>query len=513
MVHRAAAAVIVIVASGAVLVLELLSVRLVAPYVGVSHETYTAAIGIALAAIAVGAAQGGRAADRRDGRLLIGWLFLAAGALTLLAQPVVTVLGPAFRGVGPVGAIVMVGLAIAVPVGLLSAIPPVVVKAQLAQLAETGTVVGWFSAVGTVGGLLGTFLTGYVLLYALPVSIAMLSTALPLVVLGVWQLGARRRAGGAMPPGSTKRGAQLCALMLVGSAAWAFTPEDCTVETPYFCARVVDDDDRPTGQYLMLDDLPHAYVDQRDPTYLAFAYTRRFADVVDASYPADQPVRVLHIGGGGFTMPRWFDATRPGSTHTVMELDRHVIDLAEREFGRPSDDVVDVRAGDARVEIEQEADDRYDVVLGDAFTSRSVPWHLATEQFHEQVRRVLAPDGVYMLNVIDHPPFELLGAEIATLREVFGDVRVLADEPILDGVDGDGTGGNVVLVAGPGVASPAGLAEQAAADPHAPSDATDETAPVRMATRARVDELARGAEVLTDDFAPTEQLLTPPGSG
>lgn len=492
--HRTIAAVVVIVASGAVLVLELLSVRLVAPYVGVTHETYTAAIGIALAAIAIGAAKGGRAADQYEGRPLIGWLFIGAGALTLLAQPMATMLGPAFRGVGPAGAIVMVGLAIAVPAGLLSAIPPIVVKMQLAQLAETGTIVGWFSALGTAGGLIGTFVTGYVLLYALPVSVAMLSTGLLLVGVGTWQLLARQRTGEPMPAGTTKRGVQLGALTVIGLGAWVLVPDDCTVETPYFCARVIEDQDHSGGRMLVLDDLPHTYVDENDPTHLEFAYTRRFADAVNATFPRREGLKMLHIGGGGMTMPRWFDATRPGSRHTVLELDRHVVRLVEEEFGLPADQSLQVRTGDARVSIAEEEDGTYEVVIGDAFTSRDVPWHLATREFQLEVRRVLEPDGVYVLNVIDHPPFDLLGAQAATLQDVFGEVRLLADAPILSGEQG----GNAVLVAGNDLPSRAELAERVGRDPE----------PAGVATRARLADLTADARVLTDDWAPVEQLLT-----
>src|SRR5919107_1201788 len=75
-----AAAALVFCASGAVLVLEILGVRLLAPYVGLTLETTTMIIGTVLAGIAAGAALGGRAADRTGGRRLLGEL-LIGGAL------------------------------------------------------------------------------------------------------------------------------------------------------------------------------------------------------------------------------------------------------------------------------------------------------------------------------------------------------------------------------------------------------------------------------------------------
>jgi hypothetical protein len=94
------AAALVFVAAGAVLMLEILAVRLLAPYVGLTLETTTAIIGAALGGIAAGAALGGYFADRTDTRLLVVGLFIAGGLLTLLTVPVVRWLGPGARGGG-----------------------------------------------------------------------------------------------------------------------------------------------------------------------------------------------------------------------------------------------------------------------------------------------------------------------------------------------------------------------------------------------------------------------------
>ena len=61
----------------------------------------------------------------------------------------------------------------------------------------------------------------------------------------------------------------------------------------------------------MLDDLRHAYVDLADPTYLEFAYMRLLGDVVDAVAPHGEPIDAVHLGGGGFTIPRYLATTRP----------------------------------------------------------------------------------------------------------------------------------------------------------------------------------------------------------
>src|SRR3982750_4148710 len=97
---RIQGAVVVFVASAAVLVLEIAAMRLVAPYVGVTLQTGSAVIGTALTAMALGAWLGGRAADRTAPGRLLGPILLLGGALTLLTVPVVRLVGGALRG-GP----------------------------------------------------------------------------------------------------------------------------------------------------------------------------------------------------------------------------------------------------------------------------------------------------------------------------------------------------------------------------------------------------------------------------
>ena len=86
---RFVAGALVFTTSAAVLILEILAGRLVAPYVGDSLETYSGVIGTVLAGIALGTWVGGWAADRVDPRRLIGPLLVGGGALAIASVPIV----------------------------------------------------------------------------------------------------------------------------------------------------------------------------------------------------------------------------------------------------------------------------------------------------------------------------------------------------------------------------------------------------------------------------------------
>jgi spermidine synthase len=487
------AAAVTFLCSGAVLVLEIVGLRLIAPYVGVTLQTSTAVIGFALAAIAMGAYAGGLTADRTDPRRLIAPLMVGGGALIVAVLPLVRFTGSLLTGAEAGGVLLLAAVAVVIPAALLSAVPPMVVKLQLASLTETGSVVGRLSGIGTLGAIAATFATGFVLVAILPSSVILVGTGIVTLLAGVAVgLFLRRGGGGAgrVPPG-------LLVLAVVGAGLAAVAPTPCEEETAYHCARVVADPERDTGRILVLDTLRHSYVDVADPTYLEFEYVRAIASTVEATLPASEPVSALHLGGGGLTLPRWLADTRPGTESLVLEVDPGVVALDRAQMDLQTSDALQVRVVDARAGLADETPGSRDLVVGDAFGGLSVPWQLTTRESLHLVDRALADEGVYAVNLIDHPPLAFVRAELATMRAVFPHVGLLARAPVLAGEDG----GNVVAVAS---RSPLPVERLEAALP-------DFDLAWQVADGDELDRFVGAAQVLTDDHAPVDQLLTPYG--
>jgi hypothetical protein len=198
-------------------------------------------------------------------------------------------------------------------------------------------------------------------------------------------------------------------------------------------AELVPDRDRPNGWTLFIDGVPQSHVDLDDPTYLEFEYTRRIAWVIDTAAPPGEPLRVLHLGGGGLTLPRYLAATRPGSRQRVVERDAALIALVRRVLPLPARADLRVRAADARTVVEAARDASFDLVIGDVYRGAQMPPALATVEFAEHVARVLRPGGRYTVNIADLPPLSFSRIQAATLRSVFADVCVLADAGMLRG--------------------------------------------------------------------------------
>jgi len=490
------AAALVFGSSAAVLVVELVALRLLAPYLGLTLETNTLVIAIALGAIAAGSWLGGRAADAvPPGRVLGG--LLGVSGVVVAATPFLV----RAAGATPDGSLVVpvAALTILVPGLLLSAVTPMVTKLRLTTLAETGAVVGRLSGVGTAGAIVGTVLTGFVLISRVPVTAIMVGLGVLLVLAGL--LVEVRRVGAAA---AVRSAGPAVVLVALGGVAGAVGPGGCDVETTYHCASVETDPDDPDGRTLVLDGLRHSYVDVSDPTRLEFDYVKGLAAVTQAAWPDDEPLTAHHLGGGGLTLPRWLAAERPGTVSTVSEIDPGVVALDRDRLALETGPELEVRVEDARLGLREVPDDSQDLVVGDAFGGISVPWHLTTREMVAEIDRVLAPDGVYAANLIDHGPLAFARAEVATLAERFDHVAVLAEPGVVvgsstrpDGVEPDG--GNLVAVASDRALDPAGLTRRV--------EALDLDWVV--ATGADVADWVDGADVLTDDRAPVDQLLTP----
>lgn len=481
------AASLVFLSSGAVLVLEILALRLVAPYVGISLETSTAVIGFALAAIATGAWLGGKAADAVPPARLLGPAVMVAGVLVLFVGPTVRFSGEQLRGGQVPGILLLAAVAVFAPAALLSAITPMVVKLRLGALAETGRVVGRLSGIGTLGALVATFGTGFLLVSAAPTSAILLILGAVLVVLGVALTLMLRGFGPAVGP---------AVFAFLGAGSLLLAPEPCEVETAYHCANIVPDGIRPAGRTLQLDTLSHSYVDLSDPTYLEFSYIRGIASVIDTVWPAGQGLEALHIGGGGFTLPRYLRATRPATRSLVLEIDRGVVELDQERLGLKLDNRLQVDVGDARTALSRLPEDSRDIIVGDAFGGLSVPWHLTTRETIENIRRILRPAGVYTVNVIDYPPLGFARAEVRTLASVFEHSSVIARPAVLGGTEG----GNLVLVGSDRPLPVAEIAEEL--QRRAPELSL-------VSGKNQIEEFWSDAPLLTDDFAPVDQLLSP----
>ncbi len=411
---------IVFVSSGCIMILELVAGRIIAPHVGVSLYTWTSVIGVVLAGISLGNFLGGILADRWGSLRLLGIIYII-GALACAGVLWVDRVSRVTPNDWPIVAeiVALTAALFFVPSSILGTISPIVAKLAVSDLNKTGSTVGKIYAAGALGSIVGTFATGFVLISWFGTYTIIWGVALVLLALGlIFLLGGRWQSLG-------------LAVVLVAAGwltasdqAWLAGP--CVRETNYYCIKINEDErDGQPIRLLVLDHLVHSYVSLTDPKQLVYGYEQMYAEVTEYRAKRDNHLSALMIGGGGYTFPRYMDATYPGSDIHVIEIDPGVTQTAYDQLALSRDAKITTHSEDARMFFAKPPTMTVDLVFGDAFNHYSVPYHLTTKEFNDQVRKWMAPDGLYVINIIDGPHGEFVRAFFHTLRQTFQHVYLV----------------------------------------------------------------------------------------
>ena len=201
----------------------------------------------------------------------------------------------------------------------------------------------------------------------------------------------------------------------------------------------------PGSFTLIVDGTPQSHVNLDDPTELFFEYIQRIGHVIDQLLLPGEPLTAVHLGAGAFTLPRYVEATRPGSRQQVIELESDLVDLVRAALPLPRNASIRVRHGDARTVVEKLPPGlrgAADLVVVDVFSGARTPAHVTSLEFYTETVTLLKPAGVLAVNVADGPGLAFARGQAATLLASLGHVAALAETQILKGR----RFGNVVLV-------------------------------------------------------------------
>jgi hypothetical protein len=245
--------------------------------------------------------------------------------------------------------------------------------------------------------------------------------------------------------------------------------------------------DRRNAFQLLVGGTPHSHVDLDDPTYLEYEYVRQIAHLVDLAAAERAPLRVLHLGGGGLTLPRYIAVTRPGSGQQVVEIDGKLLDFVRKQLPLPRNARVRLRTGDAREVLGRVPEGAFDLTVSDVFAAARIPGHLTSTEYYRLAKRALRPTGVHAVNLADGDAGSALiftRRQIATAKEHFAHVLLVADPGILRGR----RFGNLILMASDADLPVAGLVRRAASDPF----------PSRVVRGKDLDDFVAGAKSVTD---------------
>ena len=213
----------------------------------------------------------------------------------------------------------------------------------------------------------------------------------------------------------------------------------------------------PSGHVLEIGGSEQSHVDLADPTHLFYEYLRRIGNLIDAIDPPGAPLTAAHLGAGGLTLPRYLQATRPGSRQVAVEIERELISLVTSELPLPEGTRLTAVHDDARAALPSLASraglaegEGFDVVVLDIFSGADAPEHLACAEHYREILALLSPRGVLAVNIGDDPGLRFFADQLEHLAEAAeptGGVWTLAETGMLEAK----TAGNLILAAGPGL--------------------------------------------------------------
>ncbi|HTP29261.1 MAG TPA: fused MFS/spermidine synthase [Anaeromyxobacteraceae bacterium] len=384
----------------AVLIIETMGVRILAPYLGAAYVVWVNIVGVILAALAVGYWVGGMAADRTK-KLLSPMFFLAALAVSLipLERRMLPALGEQL-GIR-YGSLVASLLLFAPASALLGMVTPYLVKLATDDPERVGESSGSVFAASTIGSIVATFGTGFVL-------IPRFSTTE--IIWGVVVLLVALAFATALPVTIGKASVALLSIGAVGAAQWTSGGRGTIIyekDSQYYNIRVIER--RLLGmpaRVMLLDGSAqgakfatgNGAALEGHAGYLLFPYVRLSAQLIDALKP--EPNRLLAIGGGAYSIPEYIKVRYPESDVTVAEIDPAVTDAARRFFLGPAAAGIRTLPADGRVVLNQMGGAKYDVIYTDAYNGAySVPWHLASREALIEMRDGLRDDGLLVVNI------------------------------------------------------------------------------------------------------------------
>lgn len=414
------------------LAIEFTTSRMLQAVYGTSNIVWANVIGLVLFFLTLGYFLGGWLADRHPSPRLFYWLVSLAGFTSvfflLLTAALLKTAASALAAVN-VGAILSsflgVLFALFVPITLLGCISPFAIRLGVRNVNEAGRISGRIYAVSTWGSLLGTYIPVLVVIPLAGSRLAALlfGSLLLLVGLGGLIQTGRRAALSAL----------LLPLLLIPVAfAWAggsvkdYPGQIYETESAYNYIQVIR---RDGCNYLLLNEgqAYHSYYCDGDRVprisvwsiMLAAPYFRPSAAAEEAPV---QHMAVVGLAAG--TIPRQFTRVFGPVPIDGIELDPAVVEVGRRYFSLEEPNI-NVIVGDGRYQLNR-LPGRYDVITIDAYKVPYIPWHLTTQQFFQETRARLTPDGVVAVNVGRAPgDRRLVNAMAATMLTVFPSVHAI----------------------------------------------------------------------------------------
>lgn len=494
---------IVVFVSGAVLMaLEIVGSRVLAPYFGSSIFVWGSLISVVMAALSIGYYWGGWMSAREPsyGKLLT---LLAIPGILIFFLPFVYPSVNEWIASHDFGTrlnpLIACGALFLLPGVFLGTISPYVIRLAATRLQTVGSTAGTLYAISTCGSIFGTLLTAFYLIPVLGVSNIIHALGITLVCLSLVVVPLLRLQRISLGRAVAAVSVLLGSVNMWAPIAWAKTI--LQKDTFYHRIRIEEDDE---ARYMYFDRTLQSAMTLKDPAALRLLYSR-YTSIGFTFRPDAKKMLIIGLGGG--SIPKKLNKELPNMEIDAVEIDPEVVKMAKDHFNVKEGKNLRIHAQDGRLFLSR-TQTQYDIILLDAYFTDSMPFHLATKEFFELAQRKLTPNGIIVANLISAvtgPSGKIARSFVRTQRQVFPQTYIFAarrpDHVSLDTIQ------NVIIIATRDkqrvdikeiVKRAKDLDKGLFPDP---------TQDIAVSYFDKL--LPEDVPILTDDYAPTDNLLNP----
>jgi len=404
------------IVGGVIMMLELVGTRILAPFFGNTIYTWSSLITVTLVALAIGYFVGGVTADKKpDLKILYLIIYLVCIWMVFIPHLRYRVLLASSSYDIRLGTLLSASVLFALPLTLLGTAVPFAIKMKTERLKTVGTTAGFLFAISTVGSFIGTILTGFYLIPNMGVGrIMFLGALLLLAISSIWFLSRK----------DWKFFLTLFVVFLFSSSlapSIAASPglrEGVDIvykeQGLYGEIKVID---MGWQRYLLVGGSLQMGIDK--VTGESLSPYLQYLEMAIIFVP--EPRDVLAVGLGGGWIQRKFGEY--GLRVDTVEIDPMMVDVATEYFDFKEGNVY---IGDGRYFI-QRTEKKYDIVILDAFSGATIPFHLLSVEMFHVISDRLNEDGVLVINTIGRRDSKLQGSIEMTLMQVYPEVYAFTD--------------------------------------------------------------------------------------
>lgn len=384
------------VEGAAVMIIELLGAKIVAPFYGTSMYVWASVLGVTLIALSGGYFVGGSVSNKYKDKSPL-FAILAVGAiLTIIAPRIAPTIMMATSDLGVrIGSLISVSMYLLPPIFCMGMVSPIIIQLINPSQENAGQTAGTIYALSTVGGILATFLAGFVLIPELGIRTTATFTGLALIVVSaIGMLGRKQKTQAILTLG-----------LFVFSIPFVYSKPtaDSAITVQYQSSGILGEwtvvdhkgfakDGRPVNtRQLLLNGIDQTFTNVGIEPFSVWRYPHKVTALAGIK-PAKSKALLLGMGGGSIA----YNLIRLGFELDIVELDERIPFIAEKWFGYDPTSA-NLIIDDARHYIRY-TPKKYDVVILDIVNGEVQPSHMFTQEGLKELKAALNDDALVIVN-------------------------------------------------------------------------------------------------------------------